>query len=37
MGKHQEGTWEDLESWIRDSIKSDFRWLIQPQDTPTNR
>ncbi len=35
--KHLEGTWEECEAWIRDTIKSDFCWRIRPQGTPTNR
>ena len=37
MDKHLEGTWEELETWIRDTINSDFCWPIRPQDTLENR
>jgi hypothetical protein len=32
-----EGTWEEFEAWIRETIGSDFRWLIRPQDSSVNR
>lgn len=32
-----EGTWQDLEAWIRETIGSDFRWRIRPRDTRPNR
>jgi hypothetical protein len=31
-----EGSWEEFEQWIRDTIKADFRWCIRPRDTKTN-
>jgi hypothetical protein len=37
MGKCLEGTWEEFEVWIRETIGSDFRWLIRPQDSSVNR
>ena len=37
MDKHLEGTWEEFEAWIKDTIGSDFRWRVRPQHTPTNR
>ncbi len=37
MGKYLEGTWEEFEAWIRDTIGSDFRWLIRPLDNHMNR
>jgi hypothetical protein len=32
-----EGTWQEFEALIRDTIGSDFRWRIRPQDTRSNR
>ena len=37
MKKHLTGTWEEFEAWIKETIGSDFRWRVRPQDTPTNR
>ena len=37
VDEHPEGTWEKFEAWIRDTIGSDFRWRVRPQDTPSNR
>ncbi len=37
MDKHIEGTWEEFEAWIRDTIGSDFRWCIRPRYTRANR
>ncbi len=37
MDKHLEGTWEEFEAWIRDTIGSGFHWRIRPQDTVSNR
>lgn len=35
--KHPGGTWEEFEAWIRETIGSDLRWRIRPQDTRSNR
>ena len=37
MEKHLDGTWKEFETWIKDTIGSDFRWRIRPQDTRSNR
>ncbi len=37
MDKHLTGMWEESEAWIRETIGSDFRWRVRPQDTPSNR
>ncbi len=37
MDRHLEGTWQDFETWIKDTIGSDFRWRVRPQDTPSHR
>ncbi len=31
------GTWEEFEAWIRETIGSDFRRILRPQDTSVNR
>ncbi len=35
--KHLTGTWKEFESWIRETIGSDFRWCLRPMDTYQNR
>ena len=37
MDKYLEGTWEEFEEWIRNKIRSDFRWYVRARDTTTNR
>ncbi len=37
MNKYIEGTWEEFEAWIRETIGSDFSWRIRLQDTSANR
>ena len=37
MDKHSTGTREGSESWIKETIGSDFRWRVRPQDAPSNR
>ncbi len=37
MEKHLEGSWEEFEAWIRDTIGSNFHWRIRPLDTASNR
>jgi len=37
MDKLLDGTWEEFEQWIRDTIGSDFRWCVRPRDTSENR
>ncbi len=32
-----EDTWQEFEALIRDTIGSDFRWRVRPQDTRSNR
>ena len=36
-GDYHDGTWEELEEWIRNTIVGDFRWKIRPQDNASNR
>ncbi len=31
--KHLDGTWQEFEAWIKDTIGSPFRWRIRPPDT----
>ncbi len=37
MDKFLDGTWEEFEQWIRDTIGSDFRRRVCPRDTTENR
>ncbi len=37
MEKHLEGSWEEFEVWIKDTIGSNFHWRIRPLDTASNR
>jgi hypothetical protein len=37
MDKRLEGSWEEFEQWIRDTIGSDFRWRVRPMDKLSNR
>lgn len=37
MGDYRDGTWEEFEQWIRETIAGDFRWRIRPQDDASNR
>ncbi len=37
MDKFLDGTWEEFEQWIRDTIGSDFCWCVRPRDTTENR
>ena len=37
MEKHLEGSWEEFEAWIKDTIGSNFHWRIRPLDTASNR
>ncbi len=37
MEKNLEGSWEEFEEWIRETIGSKFRWRIRPMDTVSNR
>ena len=32
MDKFVDGTWEEFEQWIRDTIGSDFLWCVKPLD-----
>ncbi len=32
-----DGTWQEFESWIEDTIGSSFRWRVRPADTRPNR
>ena len=40
MMKHSEnildGTWQEFEAWIKDTIGCSFRWRIRPADTRSN-
>ena len=35
--KHLDGTWQEFEAWIKDTIGTSFRWRIHPADTRPNR
>ena len=35
--KHLDSTWQEFESWIKDTIGSSFRRRIRPADTRSNR
>ena len=37
MDEHLTGTWEEFEAWVKETIRSDFRRRVRPQDTPSNR
>ena len=37
MDESLDGTWEEFEQSIRDTIGSDFRWCIRPWDDADNR
>lgn len=37
MDKILDGTWEEFEQWIRDTIGSNFSWCVRPRDTAENR
>jgi hypothetical protein len=37
MAEPYQGTWDEFEAWIKNTIGSDFRWRVRPQDTPSNR
>jgi hypothetical protein len=32
-----DGTWQEFEAWIKDTIGCSFRWRIRPADTCPNR
>ena len=34
--KHLDGTWQEFEAWIEDTIGSPFRWHVRPTDTRSN-
>ena len=36
MDKHIQGTWEEFEALIRETIGLGFHWCIRPQDTIGN-
>ena len=37
MDTQLDGTWQEFETWIKDTIGSDFRWRVRPQDTREHR
>jgi hypothetical protein len=37
LDKYLEGSWEEFEAWIRETIGTDFHWRIRPQDSVSNR
>ena len=37
MEKYFDGTWEELEQWIRFTIGSDFCWHVTPLDNRSTR
>lgn len=32
-----DGTWQEFEAWIKDTIECFFRWRVRPADTRSNR
>jgi hypothetical protein len=32
-----DGTWQEFEAWIKDTIECSFRWRVRPADTRPNR
>ena len=32
-----DGTWQEVEAWIKDTVGCSFRWRIRPADTRSNR
>jgi hypothetical protein len=32
-----DGTWQEFEAWIKDTIGCSFRWRVRPADTRPNR
>ena len=37
MEEHLEGSWEQFEAWIRNTIGGGFTWKIRPLDSAENR
>ena len=37
MVNYRDGSWEEFEHWIRNTIGSDFRWRVRPMDKRSNR
>ncbi len=37
MDKYLDGTWQEFEARIKDTIGSSFRWHVRPQDNRSNR
>jgi len=37
MDNYLDGSWEKFEQWIRNTIGSNFRWIVRPMDKPANR
>ena len=37
MDEYVPGTWQQSETWIRNTIGSDFRWKMRPLDNAPNR
>ena len=35
--RHLDGAWEEFDAWIRETIGSDVRWRVRPQDARENR
>ncbi len=32
-----DGTWQEFEAWIKNTIECSFRWRVRPADTRPNR
>lgn len=37
VDKRLDGSWDEFEQWIKDTIGSDFNWCVRPRDTAGNR
>ena len=37
MDNYLDGSWEEFEQWIRNTIGSDFHWRVRPMDKRSNR
>ncbi len=37
INNHLDGSWENFEQWIRNTIGSDFRWHIRTMDNRASR
>ncbi len=37
MDNYLDGSWEEFEQWIRNTIGSNFRWRVRPMDKRADR